>query len=234
LLYLVFGSIAIPIPPSARPANLPPDHTHRWTIFVRPISPNHDVTHWLKKVQFKLHETYSQSLRTVEAPPFEVTETGWGEFEVAIKLFFVPEAGEKPISVYHQLKLHPYGPDAEKQKERGGEVVSRCYEEIVFNEPSEGFYEVLTNDGMSGQSFRGKGKGSKAAISRKGARTAEIPFVQSEANPYSIQEEGKELDRLKEAIKQVGVLVDEERKKLADRENMLGELRKEVAAEKAS
>lgn len=153
---------------------------------------------------------------------------------MAIKLFFVPEAGEKPISVYHQLKLHPYGPDAEKQKEKGGEVVSRCYEEIVFNEPSEGFYEVLTTDGMSGQSLRGKGKGSKASVSRKGARTAEIPFVESEGNPYSIQEEGKELDRLKEAIKQVGVLVEEERKKLAEREKMLGELRKEAAAEKAS
>lgn len=153
---------------------------------------------------------------------------------MSVKLFFVPEAGEKPVSVYHPLKLHPYGPDAEKQKERGGEVVSRCYDEIVFNEPSEAFYEILTNDGMSGQSLRGKGKGGKASISRKGARTAEIPFVESEGNPYCIQEEGKELDRLKEAIKQVGTLAEEERKKLAERETMLADLRKEAAAEKAS
>jgi YEATS domain-containing protein 4 len=228
----VFGSIAKPIPASSRPSNLPPDHTHRWTIFVQPISSNHDITHWLKKVQFKLHETYSQSLRTVEAPPFEVTETGWGEFEVAIKLFFVPEAGEKPISVYHQLKLHPYGPDMEKQKEKGGEVISRSYEEIVFNEPSEVFYEILTS-GHDGQGMRGKGKSAKSASGRKGERTAEIPYVGSENYPYSLKLEGQELDRLKEAVKQVEVMVVEERKKLNEREALLGTLRKEAAETKS-
>jgi YEATS domain-containing protein 4 len=30
-------------------------------------------------------------------PPFEVQETGWGEFEIQIKLFFV-DPNEKPAS----------------------------------------------------------------------------------------------------------------------------------------
>ena len=75
-------------------------------------------------MQFKLHETYANSLRTVESPPFEVTETGWGEFEVQIKLYFVPEAAEKPQTLWHFLKLHPFGPDAEAMKERRQSV--RC------------------------------------------------------------------------------------------------------------
>lgn len=44
----------------------------------------------------------------IERPPFEVTETGWGEFDIIIKIFFVPEAAEKPLTFTHHLKLHPW------------------------------------------------------------------------------------------------------------------------------
>jgi YEATS domain-containing protein 4 len=44
----------------------------------------------------------------VDKPPFEVTETGWGEFDIQIKIFFVPEANEKPVTFFHHLKLHPW------------------------------------------------------------------------------------------------------------------------------
>ena len=39
-----------------------------------------------------------------------MTETGWGEFDVQIRILFVPESGEKPITTYHRLKLHPWHP----------------------------------------------------------------------------------------------------------------------------
>lgn len=37
-----------------------------------------------------------------------MTETGWGEFEIQVKVFFIPEANEKPLTFYHHLKLHPW------------------------------------------------------------------------------------------------------------------------------
>ena len=58
----------------------------------------------------------------IDGPPFEVEETGWGEFEIAIKFYFVPESTEKPQTVWHGLKLHPYGDDVDGQKERGETV----------------------------------------------------------------------------------------------------------------
>ncbi|SNX82515.1 probable Protein AF-9 homolog [Melanopsichium pennsylvanicum] len=67
-----------------------------------------DISHFIKRVQFKLHDTYSQPTRNIDKPPFSVTETGWGEFEIQIKVFFVPEANEKPITLFHHLKLHPW------------------------------------------------------------------------------------------------------------------------------
>lgn len=94
----------------------------------------------LKKVVFKLHESFDQPSRTCDQPPsesldfrhsaffffsqarrwhcvqlltlffvyrrYEVTEKGWGEFEIQIKLYFV-DAREKPISFFHLLKLYP-------------------------------------------------------------------------------------------------------------------------------
>lgn len=183
-----------------------------------------DITYWLKKVQFKLHETYTQAVRTIEAPnPFEVTETGWGEFEIGIKLFFTPESGEKPQSIYHHLKLHPFGEDREAAKERRDPVVSQLYEEIVFNEPAEVFYDILTSDApLTG---RGKG-GSKGAKQRiLGSRTAELPAQAIGDNPYSAHTEMKEIDRLKEARKEVEALVNEERARLDERDKELRELR---------
>ncbi|PWZ03129.1 protein AF-9 [Testicularia cyperi] len=67
-----------------------------------------DISHFIKRVQFKLHDTYAQPTRNIDKPPFSVTETGWGEFEIQIKIFFVPEANEKPITLFHHLKLHPW------------------------------------------------------------------------------------------------------------------------------
>jgi YEATS domain-containing protein 4 len=71
-----------------------------------------DISHFIKRVQFKLHETYPQSQRNVDKPPFQVTETGWGEFDIQIKIYFVPEANEKPLTTFHRLKLHPWHPVA--------------------------------------------------------------------------------------------------------------------------
>ncbi len=105
--------------------------------------------------------------------------------------------------------------------------MSECYEEVVFNEPVEAFYDLLTSSG--GPVGRGKGsKGSKqASMSGKKAgqeeRVAELPFN----GIYSQKEEGKELDRLGQAIKTVELMVKEERRKLEEREKTLADLKSE-------
>ena len=82
--------------------------------------------------------------------PFEIHETGWGEFEIAIKLYYVPESSEKPQTLYHHLRLHPYGrTEEEKEAMRlNGQVISWAYEEQIFNEPYEPFYEILTSGAL--------------------------------------------------------------------------------------
>lgn len=38
------------------------------------------------------------SLLVVTKPPYEITETGWGEFEIIIKIFFI-DPNERPVSL---------------------------------------------------------------------------------------------------------------------------------------
>ncbi|TID30282.1 hypothetical protein CANINC_001162 [Pichia inconspicua] len=139
---IIYGNVATrfspvnPIPPTA-----PKDHTHSWTVFVRDPTGN-DLSQYIKKVVFKLHDTYPNATRTIEQPPFEVTESGWGEFEIVIKIFFHTEGGEKNVTLVHHLKLHPYDGTISMD----GKVESVLYDEIVFNEPTETAFAMLTQN----------------------------------------------------------------------------------------
>ncbi|KAI9828264.1 MAG: NuA4 histone H4 acetyltransferase complex and the SWR1 complex subunit [Phylliscum demangeonii] len=233
----VFGNISRPIDSDHRPPDVPSDHSHQWTVWVKGVN-DEDISYWLKKVQFKLHDTYASSLRVVEQPPFEITETGWGEFEMAIKLYFVPESGEKPQTIWHTLKIHPWGPDAEAQRVEKRPIISQNYEEIIFNEPVEAFYDLLTGGGGHASekpsSARGKAAAAKGASKQAhavaarveaGARTAEIPLRSTRENPYSRDTEGKELDRMRDAVRKVEELIRAERETLKQREAALEEFK---------
>ena len=220
----MYGSEAelLPADVSKRPAGIAPDHTHTWKVYVRGVD-GADITHWLKKVQFKLHETYTQSQRMKEAPDkFEVVETGWGEFEIGIKLFFSTESGEKSQSIYHQLKLHHFGEDKEAAKERGDPVISQLYEEVVFNEPAEPFYETLTTD--SAADARGKGGFKSGKTKQARSRNAEIPEKDSK-DGYSQGVERIEIHKLREAQKAVEALIAEEKIRLIEGEKELSDLK---------
>ncbi|WVQ74201.1 hypothetical protein IAR50_003795 [Cryptococcus sp. DSM 104548] len=102
----------------------PPGHTHRWTVFINsaaspPPSDTEDIdylpggaddmSYFIKKVTFKLHETYATPNRVIDKPPFKVSETGWGEFTVALRVQFINESLEKPLNFTHSIKLHHMG-----------------------------------------------------------------------------------------------------------------------------
>jgi YEATS domain-containing protein 4 len=118
--------------------------------------------------------------------------------------------------------LHAYGSEAEKDAQAlAGKVTTSHFDEVVFNEPFEAFYDVLTGGGDHKPS---KGKGSKKR-EKEYERTAELPVRKTTGNPYSVETEGEELDRMKDAIKKIDSLMKKERGTLAEREKYLMELR---------
>ncbi|XP_033334697.1 YEATS domain-containing protein 4 Gas41 isoform X2 [Megalopta genalis] len=101
-------------------------HTHQWTVYIKPYH-NEDMSTYVKKVHFKLHESYNNPNRIMTKPPYELTETGWGEFEI--------------VTIYHILKLFQTTPEIQLGKKS---LVSEFYEEIVFQDPTA-FMQHLLN-----------------------------------------------------------------------------------------
>ncbi|XP_033219848.1 YEATS domain-containing protein 4 isoform X2 [Belonocnema kinseyi] len=114
-------------------------HTHQWTVYVKPYN-NEDMSTYVKKVHFKLHESYNNPNRFVTKPPYELTETGWGEFEIVIKIHF-HDPNERYVTIYHVLKLFQ-NPDNQMGKKS---LVSEFYEEIVFQDPTALMQHLLTS-----------------------------------------------------------------------------------------
>ncbi len=121
--------------------------THRWTLFVR--SPNgEDLSVFVSKVAFSLHESFAEPVRVVEKAPFEVTELGWGEFAAKIRIFF-RDPEEQPVDIVHVIKLYPTGSSAASASQSALQanikkpVMSETYDEVVFVDPTEGFRDHL-------------------------------------------------------------------------------------------
>lgn len=120
-------------------------HTHQWTVYLRPYFVE-DID-WIKKVHFKLHESYQNQNRVITKPPFEVTETGWGEFEIIMKVYFTDPA-ERPVTIYHILKLFETDPISKRINVKKT-LCSEFYDEIIFQDPSPIMYEALTASNQS-------------------------------------------------------------------------------------
>ncbi len=127
-------------------------------------SKSEDLTQYIKSVEFVLHQTFTQPRRLVEQPPYEITEIGWGEFEINVRINF-QDTQERPVELRHQLRLRP---DPEHdfelyenvQKFFKGEVsvhpqaetpvVRHTCDQLVFSAPHEWFYEKLKVDHTEG------------------------------------------------------------------------------------
>ena len=138
---ILYGNHAIKLTPEKRKPTTPPEHTHEWTVFFKPVLGDIDLTPLIKKVTFKLHEL---------------------------------GINEKNFQIFHALKLHPYNPQAPQvqqpqaqqsqaqppqqqfggeggsvgtiiRERENGEVHLVLYDELVFNEPTEKTFEILTS-----------------------------------------------------------------------------------------
>ncbi|XP_042906273.1 YEATS domain-containing protein 4 [Parasteatoda tepidariorum] len=121
-------------------------HTHQWNVYLKAYD-HEDMSVYVKRVHFKLHESYADPNRVCHAPPYGVTETGWGEFEVVIKIFF-QDSNERPVTIYHFLKLF----DREKDgnvKNTTVPVNSEFYDELVFCDPTVKMHRLLSHPKLS-------------------------------------------------------------------------------------
>ena len=93
------------------------------------------------QVTFELHNSFPDPVREVTQQPFELTEAGWGEFDIVVRLHFSKDTEEAPFELYHHLQL---GLDAHGNPQKRPHL-HEVFEEIVFWEPTEVFYNRVIN-----------------------------------------------------------------------------------------
>ncbi|POS85309.1 hypothetical protein EPUL_001482 [Erysiphe pulchra] len=206
-------------PENPKPEGTPAEHTHSWTVFVKGLDDT-DITYW--------------SIEDIPpGTPFETHATGWGEFDISIKIYYVTESNEKPQCLYHHLALHPYG-DTEEEREKmrqRSEIRSWVYEEQLFNEPYENFFNLLTTPLERAKSG---GKSTKVLkgglVGSIGERDATIPLQTRPDQPFSREAEKLEIKRLEEGQIKVRQMVEELRTEIKLKEAELESLRADVTA----
>ncbi|WPH03246.1 Hypothetical protein R9X50_00612300 [Acrodontium crateriforme] len=245
--HFIIGNTACDLPAPGYPNPPPENHSKGWTVYIKPLPNGPDMCTWLKKVQFKLHHTYNDASRTIEAPgPFEVKETGYGEFGIEIRLYFAQEAGEKAVYREHYLVLAPYGSEEQQAKQKSQNlVVAERLETIEFNEPTIDFYKALTNEDQFNwlKVKQGQGKGKKPTYVFKGNAdpTAQLPEKALEngkpaegglgaGGAWSSQFERQVLAQLQQSTAVLDQMLDEEKAMAEERRKKLAAVGATVGA----
>lgn len=115
----------------------PQGYTHDWELFVRGVD-NADIHHYVEKVVFQLHETFSKPKRVLKEPPFEIKESGYAGFEIPIHIYLKnKDEGTKKIEILYDLNLQPSGP-----------AISNIIRHTeIINNPSDEFKRKLLKGG---------------------------------------------------------------------------------------
>ncbi|KAG0020294.1 YEATS domain-containing protein 2 [Entomortierella chlamydospora] len=103
---VVVGNVSKYLPEDKRDPRLK-EFPYKWMIYVDGTPKPEEITAYVSKVEFHLHESYKPNhIITVSEPPFHLSRYAWGETQIKVRLFF-HDARNKPVEVYHRLALDP-------------------------------------------------------------------------------------------------------------------------------
>jgi len=98
-----------------------------------------DISNFVSIVEFQLDkDSFVEPIKMITQPPFEIHQTGWGEFDLGIKVHFKDSIME-PVQHYKHLYLFDNNQPTSKKPR-----VHEDYNELVFVEPSSTLVEVLS------------------------------------------------------------------------------------------
>eukprot|EP00731_Ephydatia_muelleri_P016792 Em0009g1216a len=132
-------------------------YTHDWTVIVKGEE-GHEIKHFVEKVVFYLHESFPKPKRVVKDPPFQVSESGYGSFNLPVEVYFrnkdepkkvkfdydllLPNLNDPPINQIRTSKLKRSGSSLEesapkKKKKTEGKVKEKKKRNSSSSESSE-------------------------------------------------------------------------------------------------
>ena len=97
---IVVGNVSKWIPENQREGV----STHKWMVYVRGDEENPSLPE-VGRVRYTLHPSYKPHDEVdVDAPPWQLTRRGWGEFPLRVLIFF-KNTENKSVEMVHHLKL---------------------------------------------------------------------------------------------------------------------------------
>lgn len=143
---LVIGSVAI-----FMGKNADKSASHRWSLYIRGKQ-HENLENFIDKVIFSIHPSFPKPEREVCSPPYQIFETGWGEFETGVEVFF-KDTSYKSVRFRHHLKLFELNSRG-KKVESPNPVVSETYEELLFQMPAESYAALAEKHAQSVESAK--------------------------------------------------------------------------------
>eukprot|EP00792_Barthelona_sp_PAP020_P004887 TRINITY_DN2397_c0_g1_i1.p1 TRINITY_DN2397_c0_g1~~TRINITY_DN2397_c0_g1_i1.p1 ORF type:complete len:228 (-),score=61.14 TRINITY_DN2397_c0_g1_i1:602-1237(-) len=109
--------------------NAPQDHVYYWRVFVRGYN-DEDISKWVQKISFVLHESFDPQVRSCLTPPYEISETGFGTFPILIQLDLKDTPKTLEFVTYLNFPMQ-------------GEKTYEVLDEITFKYPPPSLIEKL-------------------------------------------------------------------------------------------
>ncbi|KAL4717218.1 hypothetical protein ACJJTC_017105 [Scirpophaga incertulas] len=116
---------------SLRSKKTPEGFTHDWEVFVRGHE-GADLSHFVDKVVFHLHDTFPKPRRVVKEPPYSIKESGYGGFIFPIEIYLKNKDEPKKIKFTYDFTFQQSG------------VLKDRY---VFQNPNDDFRKKLLKGG---------------------------------------------------------------------------------------
>ena len=94
--------------------------------------------HYVSRVEFILDESFTDHLISISTPPFEIHNSGWGQFTIGLRIHF-HDPNVQPIELGKDLVLYDDLMPASAKRP----VIREEYNELVFVEPTPKMMHLL-------------------------------------------------------------------------------------------
>ncbi|KAF4531963.1 hypothetical protein B566_EDAN010210 [Ephemera danica] len=149
--------------------------THDWEVFVRGVD-GADISPFVDKVIFFLHETFPKPKRVIREPPYVVKESGYAGFTLNIDIYFKNKDEPKKLECNYDLGLQQTGPP----------ITNITKHKVTFPNPSSELRRKLIRAGGIGVNGGDGFAPEKPACADSGSKSAA-----SQNSKTSVSSQGK-------------------------------------------
>eukprot|EP01084_Bolivina_argentea_P024454 45559_1 len=79
--------------------------SHKWSMFISTLSTKLIKPKSIKCVTYNLHESFKKPKIIVKKPPYLLSRTGWGLFDILVEIEFKEKYKRKDIKITHSLSF---------------------------------------------------------------------------------------------------------------------------------